>query len=124
MSSGNADEQSRGEVESAQGKQASSESVEEQDLQIREGLYLIMNKKSRTTIDLYRGELFKKLMKANQCDSRPLGESASGTQVKGHERSAKDNIGNQLWIVKRDGVNNTYSLRNFQGGTCLDLFEG
>lgn len=89
MSSGNADEQSR-----------------EQDLQIREGLYLIMNKKSRTTIDLYRGE------------------SASGTQVKGHERSAKDNIGNQLWIVKRDGVNNTYSLRNFQGGTCLDLFEG
>ncbi|KAG8980814.1 hypothetical protein FRB90_007465, partial [Tulasnella sp. 427] len=71
-----------------------------------EGMYILKNKKSRTNLDIVNGS------------------PQDGARIYGYEPSAEDKIGSQLWIVERDGPNETFTLRNLQSGTYVDLVGG
>ncbi|KAG8912336.1 hypothetical protein FRC01_005146 [Tulasnella sp. 417] len=80
--------------------------AEPQDGPIPDGLYVLTNIKSRTVLDLHGGN------------------SGGGTHCAGFARNTNDCIDHQLWIVKHDTSNDTYTLRNLRGGTYLDLQAG
>ncbi|KIO23020.1 carbohydrate-binding module family 13 protein [Tulasnella calospora MUT 4182] len=71
-----------------------------------DGLYVLTNIMSRTVLDLKGGS------------------SSAGKRCAGYSRNTNDRIDHQLWIVKHDNSNNTYTLKNFRGGTYLDLEGG
>lgn len=104
MVSGNNDTQTKMEVEQPQVQPPSYEGNSEQVTSMREGLYTLTNKKSRNHLDLSGGN------------------PTSGSQVQGYEQNTEEDIGNQLWLLMKDGLNDTYTLRNLQSGTYLDLF--
>lgn len=104
MVSGNSEIQSKMEVEESQGQPPRYEDRDDQVMSVREGLYTLTNKKSRTNLDL--------------CDGNPT----KGTQVHGYEQHTEEDMGNQIWLIMKDGSNDTYSVRNLQSGTFLDLF--
>ncbi|KAG8941219.1 hypothetical protein FRC04_004671 [Tulasnella sp. 424] len=76
------------------------------DHPLPDGLYILKNKISRTVIDLYAGIPDR------------------GTRCAGFPRNTDGNIDHQLWIIKCDTSNNTYTLKNHRGGTYLDLEAG
>ncbi|KAG8902659.1 hypothetical protein FRC01_009517 [Tulasnella sp. 417] len=73
---------------------------------LREGLYILVNKKSRSTLDLAGGW------------------HGPGTHVLGFEQHIEWDNSNQMWHIKQDGLNGTYTLRNLLSGTFLDLEAG
>lgn len=77
-----------------------------QAINIREGLYFLADKQSRTNLDLSHGN-------ANQ-----------GARVQGYAPNVGSDIGNQMWLIKQEGLNDTYTIRNLQSGTYLDLKGG
>ncbi|KIO23033.1 carbohydrate-binding module family 13 protein [Tulasnella calospora MUT 4182] len=74
-----------------------------QATQLREGLYFLVNKKSRTSLDVNAG---------------------NGVRVQGYEPNLDNNIGNQMWAITKERLNDTHTLINIQHGTYLDLQGG
>ncbi|KAG9040653.1 hypothetical protein FS837_000357, partial [Tulasnella sp. UAMH 9824] len=79
---------------------------DEQDGPLPDGLYVLTNNKSRTVLDLWGGD------------------SGGGTDCAGFARNTNECIDHQIWIVKHDTSNDTYTLRNLRGGTYVDLQAG
>lgn len=73
----------------------------DKDVPIRDGLYILMNKMSRTVLDLWHPK--------------------SGTQCQGWSQYS---LGNQLWIVQKSPDKDTYTLKNIQHAAFLDLLAG
>ncbi|KAG8976107.1 hypothetical protein FRB90_009322, partial [Tulasnella sp. 427] len=103
LSSENADPQRK-----LEGESSSSELAKAIDEVIHplEGMYILKNKKSRTNLDIINGS------------------PQEGARIYGYEPAAEDKIGNQLWIVERDPPSETFTLRNLQSGTYVDLAGG
>ncbi|KIO26698.1 carbohydrate-binding module family 13 protein [Tulasnella calospora MUT 4182] len=74
---------------------------DEEILSIRDGLYILTNKMSRTTLDLYSRD--------------------SGTQCHGWPRHS---LGNQIWIVRKCPTKDTFTLRNTEQAGFLDVLAG
>ncbi|KAG9040654.1 hypothetical protein FS837_000358 [Tulasnella sp. UAMH 9824] len=95
-----------------------------------DGLYVLTNIMSRTVLDLRWGGLMGKALQLahhTSSDSTSFittGSSSAGTRCAGYSRNTNERIDHQLWIVKHDSSNDTYTLRNFRGGTYLDLEAG
>ncbi|KIO17418.1 carbohydrate-binding module family 13 protein [Tulasnella calospora MUT 4182] len=106
MVSGNDDPPSKVGREETEGQPPGYEGSDGQASHFREGLYILTNQKSRSTLDLCGGD------------------PAPGTHVLGYEQHLYCDNANQLWVIKQDGLNDTYTLRNFLTGTYLDLLGG
>lgn len=104
MAALNENERLNVEVEEIQGQLQGPD--ERKRIHLREGLYFLANKRTRTLLDL-------------NC-----GNPAPGTLVIAYQKNTDAHVGNQLWILKQDGLDGTYTLRNFQGGTFLELGGG
>ncbi|KAG8965940.1 hypothetical protein FRC05_002931, partial [Tulasnella sp. 425] len=74
--------------------------------QIRERLYVLTNKKARTTLNL--------------CSGR----ADPGTSIIGYEQQIERDNANQMWLIRREGLNDTYTLRSLVGGTYMALRGG
>ncbi|KIO23032.1 carbohydrate-binding module family 13 protein [Tulasnella calospora MUT 4182] len=106
MASGNDDPPSKVGSEEAEGQPPGYEGSDEQASHFREGLYILTNQKSRSTLDMCEGNF------------------APGTRVIGYEQHLDCDNANQLWVIKQDGLNDTYTLRNFLTGTYMNLLGG
>lgn len=76
-----------------------------QDNRLHEGIYILRNKKSRTIADLWS----------------PLQEK---TLCHGHWRNVSAAIGHQLWLIQRDGLNETYTIKNIEYSKYLEVADG
>lgn len=83
---------------------ASGGADDDRDIPIREGLYILTNKMSRTVLD--------------------LPGSKSGTDCHGWSQNRDGGIVAQLWILQKSSSSGTYTLRSFRYSTFLDVWLG
>ncbi|KAG8915873.1 hypothetical protein FRC00_010194 [Tulasnella sp. 408] len=103
----------------------------EQDGPLPDGLYVLTNNKSRTVLDLSVGTLTSKVLVGCTGFSQlsfitpgTVGWAITTMGPRGFERKTDYSIADQLWIVKHETLNDTYTLRNYGLGTYLDLSAG
>lgn len=81
-------------------------SDDDQPTGIPSGLYVLINKKARTLLDLSGGN------------------TASGASCEGWPRNVNEKIDHQLWVIYKGESEGSHRIMSFRGGTFLDLEAG
>jgi len=71
-----------------------------------DGLYILTNKASRTVLDLEHGN------------------AALCTKVMGQDRKSDGRFLNFVWMIRQNGPDGTYTMKNARSNTVLDLYGG
>lgn len=80
------------------------ESRNREVLELREGMYVLTNKMSRTVLDLSNAE--------------------PGRRCTGWQRIGSEHMGNQLWIIQKNTLNAAFTFKNFRYNNVLGLRAG
>jgi len=78
----------------------------EEAAHLPEGIYILVNKASRTLLDLAGGK------------------PSNGTKCQGWRQLYNESFARSRWIIRHDGADGTYTLTNIRSGTLLDLEAG
>ncbi|KIO23021.1 carbohydrate-binding module family 13 protein [Tulasnella calospora MUT 4182] len=73
---------------------------------ISEGLYVLVNKKARTLLDLSGGN------------------TGSPATCEGYQRNVNEKIDHQLWVISQVERDGNYRIMSYRAGTFLDLEAG
>lgn len=94
----------------------------DEDVPIRDGLYILTNKMARTVLDLC---MLLTWQISLLILTRSVGHSKSGTQCQAWtQHTGGGGLGNQIWIVCKSPARDTYTLRNINHAAFLDLLAG
>jgi len=71
-----------------------------------EGIYILINKASRTLLDLAGGK------------------PSNGTKCQGWRQLYNESFASSRWVIRHDGADHSYTLTNIKSGSLLDLEAG
>lgn len=103
---------------------SASDGEVDKGIPIRDGLYIITNKMTRTVLDLGVTSIRMSRPPRSSACCCITGHPSSGSDCVGWSLLRNEFIGNQIWIVAKSDTRHTYTLRNLRHSTFLDLWAG